>query len=94
LYERWIPTIVVGKKVAWQGARGVFVTTYGSRGVSFRRAPVVGQGKVHIDVVLFCESNKLVQALKTIRTGVDLRGFVLDKLQPKSRFRNLGDIYD
>jgi hypothetical protein len=68
--------------------------TYDSREVIYRRAPVVGQGKVHIDVVLFSESNELVQALKTIRTGVNLRGIAVDELQPISRFRNLGDIYD
>jgi len=58
----------------------------------YRREPIVGQGKVHKDIVHLCKLNELVQFLDTIRTGVDLTGTVLDKLQETARLRNFGDV--
>jgi hypothetical protein len=52
---------------------------YRGRGTIHEREPVVSQGKVHVDVVLFGKRNNLVQALETIRTGVDGRVAVFNE---------------
>lgn len=53
----------------------------GRRGIIIHRGePVVGQGKVDADVVLFGKRNNRVQALDTVRTGVDGRLTVFNEL--------------
>ena len=77
-------TVVIRKEVAWRRVRVHLI---------YRREPIVGQGKVHKDIVHLCKLNELVQFLDTISTGVELTGTVLDKLQETARLRNFGDVY-
>jgi hypothetical protein len=69
LSEDKILTVVCTKEVARKERRGIID----------KREPVVGQGKVQVDVVLFGKRNKRVQALDTIRTSVDSRVTVFNQ---------------